>query len=595
LISVVLPLNMLTCQWFVCNLLHMTASSPLTSLQSDRDASPPVGTVLQGVPVVAGVQYGPVIRPGRPPALDDVDVPREVEEEDRPAEAARFTTAANAVATRLRERAAHATGAASEVLAATATLAQDRAWLQAAEKHINAGAPAVRAVVAAVDQFVDLFTQLGGLMAERVTDLRDIRDRVIAELSGLPEPGVPRPDVPSVLLAQDLAPADTAGLDPSLVIALATTLGGPTSHTAIIARQLGLPCVVAVDGLDTVGAGTMVLVDGTRGTVTVSPQPVAASEAVADAKQEAELAAGWTGPGATADGHAVAILANVQDGAAARSARETPADGVGLFRTELCFLNRDTEPSVEEQAHIYGEVLDAFAGHKVVIRTLDAGSDKPLKFAGHPEEANPALGVRGIRIAEGNPGILQRQLDAIAAAAASTGNAPWVMAPMIATADEAQRFAAQVRNRGLTPGVMIEVPSAALLADRILEHVDFLSIGTNDLAQYTMAADRMSAELATLTDPWQPAVLALVAMTARAGAAADKPVGVCGEAAADPLLACVLAGLGVSSLSAAAAAVTGVGAKLAQVTLQQCHDAADAVLTTGSAAEARAAALAVLG
>ncbi len=254
----------------------MTASSPLTSLPSDRAAAPQAGSVLQGVPVVAGVQYGPVIRPGRLPALDDVDVAPEVEEEDRPAEAARFTTAANAVATRLRDRAAHATGAASEVLAATATLAQDRAWLQAAEKLINAGAPAARAVVAAVDQFVDLFTQLGGLMAERVTDLRDIRDRVIAELSGLPEPGVPQPDVPSVLLAEDLAPADTAGLDPSLVIALATTMGGPTSHTAIIARQLGLPCVVAVDGLDTVGAGAMVLVDGTRGTVTVSPDATVA-------------------------------------------------------------------------------------------------------------------------------------------------------------------------------------------------------------------------------------------------------------------------------------------------------------------------------
>ena len=150
-------------------------------------------------------------------------------------------------------------------------------------------------------------------------------------------------------------------------------------------------------------------------------------------------------------------------------------------------------------------MLDAFSGHKVVIRTLDAGSDKPLKFAGHPDEANPALGVRGIRIAEGNPGLLERQLDAIAAAAERTGNPPWVMAPMIATADEAKRFAAQVRSRGLTPGVMIEVPAAALLADRILEHVDFLSIGTNDLAQYTMAADRMSADLATLTDPWQPA------------------------------------------------------------------------------------------
>jgi phosphotransferase system enzyme I (PtsI) len=169
-----------------------------------------------------------------------------------------------------------------------------------------------------------------------------------------------------------------------------------------------------------------------------------------------------------------------------------------------------------------------------------------------------------------------------------------VMAPMIATPAEAEAFAAQTRSYGLTPGVMIEVPAAALLADRILEHVDFLSIGTNDLTQYTMAADRMSAELATLTDPWQPAVLTLVATTVKAGVAVNKPVGVCGEAAADPLLACVLVGLGVSSLSAAAAAVAGVGARLAQVTLAQCRAAADAALATASAADARAAAMAAL-
>ena len=538
------------------------------------------------------MQYAPVIRPGRLPQVEVPDT--DIDAADRAAEAGRFNAAATAVATRLRDRAAHATGAASEVLAATATLAQDRAWLGAAEKRIAAGAPAVRAVTEAVDQFVELFTQLGGLMAERVTDLRDIRDRVIAELSGLPEPGVPLPDVPSILCAEDLAPADTAGLDPRLVVGLATTLGGPTSHTAIIARQLGIPCVVAVAGLDDIAAGTMVLLDGTAGTVTADPDPSEAAAALATAQRAAAAARQWAGPGATADGHAIAILANVQDGAAARAARETPAEGVGLFRTELCFLNRDKEPTVAEQAQIYGEVLQAFAGHKVVIRTLDAGSDKPLKFAGHPDEANPALGVRGIRIAEGNPGLLDRQLEAIAAAAKTTGNQPWVMAPMIATAAEAKTFAAQVRSHGLTPGVMIEVPAAALLADKILEHVDFLSIGTNDLAQYTMAADRMSAELATLTDPWQPAVLALVAMAVRAGAAAGKPVGVCGEAAADPLLACVLTGLGVTSLSAAAAAIPGVGAKLAQVTLQRCRDAADAVLATATAADARAAALGIL-
>ena len=559
--------------------------------------------MLQGIPAVGGVQYAPVIRPGTRPKLDEAPI-ADLDESDRPAEVARFTAAAAVVAERLRARAAHATGVASEVLATTATMAQDRAWLADAEKRVKAGTPAERAVAGAIDKIAVMFAKAGGLLAERVTDLRDVRDRVIAELSGLPEPGVPVPTVPSILCAEDLAPVDTAGLDASLVVGLATTLGGPTSHTAIIARQLGIPCVVAVDGLDAVASGTLVLVDGSLGTVTVAPDAATATQAVDVAHGEAQLAKSWTGPGATADGHAVAILANVQDGAAARSASETPAEGVGLFRTELCFLNRDTEPTVEEQAQIYGEVLDAFGGraggqsgggsYKVVIRTLDAGSDKPLKFVGHPDEANPALGVRGIRIADGNPGILTRQLEGIAAAAKQTGYAPWVMAPMIATPAEAEAFAAQARSFGLIPGVMIEIPAAALLADRILEHVDFLSIGTNDLTQYTMAADRMSAELATLTDPWQPAVLALVAMAVKAGVAVGKPVGVCGEAAADPQLACVLVGLGVSSLSSAAAAVTGVGAKLAKVTLAQCREAADAALATATAAEARAAAAAVL-
>jgi phosphoenolpyruvate-protein phosphotransferase (PTS system enzyme I) len=551
------------------------------------------GTVLRGVPAVGGVQYAPVIRPGPRPRIDDGPV-ADLDEADRPAEVARFTAAAAAVAERLRARAAHATGVASEVLATTATLAQDRAWLADAEKRIGGGTRAPQAVAGAIEKIAAMFTQLGGIMAERVTDLRDVRDRVIADLGGLPEPGVPVPDVPSILCAEDLAPVDTAGLDASLVVALATTLGGPTSHTAIIARQLGIPCVVAVDGLDAVPAGVKVMVDGTLGTVTVEPEPGAATKAVELAQRAADLAKDWTGPGATADGHVVAILANVQDAAAARSARETPAEGIGLFRTELCFLNRDNEPTVDEQAQIYGDVFEAFDGHKVVIRTLDAGSDKPLKFVGHPEEANPAMGVRGIRIADGNPGILTRQLEAIAVAAQRTGSAPWVMAPMIATPAEAEAFAAQTRSYGLTPGVMIEVPAAALLADRILEHVDFLSIGTNDLTQYTMAADRMSAELAALTDPWQPAVLLLVAAATKAGLAANKPVGVCGEAAADPLLACVLVGLGVSSLSAAAAAVAGVGAKLAQVTLAQCRAAADAAVATASAADARAAAIAAL-
>ena len=229
-----------------------------------------------------------------------------------------------------------------------------------------------------------------------------------------------------------------------------------------------------------------------------------------------------------------------------------------------------------------------------MLRTLDAGSDKPLAFATLPDEANPALGVRGLRIARRDPDMLDRQLDAVAEAAHRTSSTPWVMAPMVATAEEAADFAARVRARGLVPGVMIEVPSAALHADRLLEHVDFLSIGTNDLSQYTLAADRLSADLADLTDPWQPALLLLVHMTAQAGQRVGKPVGVCGEAAADPLLACVLVGLGITSLSCAASAVAGVGSKLGTVTLADCQRAAEAALAAPDPHASRAAAREVL-
>ncbi|HVK30244.1 MAG TPA: putative PEP-binding protein, partial [Nocardioides sp.] len=230
----------------------------------------------------------------------------------------------------------------------------------------------------------------------------------------------------------------------------------------------------------------------------------------------------------------------------------------------------------------------------VVVRTLDAGSDKPIAFATHPDEENPALGVRGLRLSFTDHGLLDRQLDAVAAAARQSGATTWVMAPMVATVDEARDFAQSARARGLVPGVMVEVPSAALLADRILAEVDFLSIGTNDLTQYTMAADRLCTDLAHLTDPWQPAVLQLVAMTAAAGGRAGKPVGVCGEAAADPLLACVLVGLGVTSLSMAAAAVRPVGARLATATLEQCREMANAALAAADPSAAREAARAVL-
>ncbi|MGY1811502.1 phosphoenolpyruvate--protein phosphotransferase [Blastococcus sp. SYSU D00820] len=550
-------------------------------------------TVLTGTPVVPGVVLGPVVRPSGAVRLPEGEGP-ELDSAARAGEKARFVAAASVVAERLERRAAGATGVSAEVLTATAGLARDRGLLSAVEQRIDAGAGAAEATVAAAQQFVELFTSLGGLMAERATDVRDVRDRIVAELTGQPEPGIPAPEVPSVLLATDLAPADTAGLDPARVLALATSEGGATSHTAIIARQLGLPCVVAVAGLGDVPAGALVLVDGDQGTVTVDPDPAEARARVAAAAEAAAALAAYRGPARTRDGVAVSLLANVQDGDGARAAVAAHAEGIGLLRTELAFLGRAEEPSVEEQAAGYADVLTACAGRRVVVRTLDAGSDKPLAFATPPAEANPALGVRGLRVARRDPGLLDRQLDAIAAAAGRTGTTPWVMAPMVATVAEAADFAGRVRDRGLVPGVMVEVPSVALLADRFLEVVDFLSIGTNDLSQYALAADRLSGELADLTDPWQPALLALVQLTAAAGRRAGKPVGVCGEAAADPLLACVLVGLGVTSLSCASSSIAGVGARLATVDLADCTRAAEVALAAADPSAGRAAVRAVL-
>jgi len=549
-------------------------------------------TVLGGTPVVPGVGYGPAyVVPARRAVVPDVP-PRHADAE---AALAAYDVAAQDVADGYLRRARAASGDAATVLTASAGLALDPGLRDAVALDIRAGADPVAAVRAGVDRFVAVLADLGGLMAERVSDLRDVERRLTARLIGAPEPGLDLPDTPSVVVVDDLAPADAAGLSADRVLALVLRRGGPTSHTAIVARQLAIPCVVGVAGVSLVTDGTPLLVDGGAGSVEVDPDDAAARRrADADAAQRAALAA-WTGPGRTADGWPVEILANVSDGASARAAAEAPVEGVGLLRTELSFLGRASEPTVAEQAASYAEVLTAFPGRHVVLRTLDAGSDKPLAYAGPDGEHNPALGVRGLRLSTDDPGLLDRQLDAIATAASTTGGDAWVMAPMVATVAEAEGFAGQVHARGLRAGIMVEVPSAALLAHRMLQVVDFLSIGTNDLAQYTMAADRTAADLAYLTDPWQPAVLQLVAITADAGRHARKPVSVCGEAAADPLLACVLVGLGIGSLSMAPAAVRPVGARLATVRLDQCEEAAEAALAAADPRAARSAARAVLG
>lgn len=561
---------------------------------SDSASSPSTaGSTLQGTPVVPGVGYAPALVV-RGEVSHEAIARFDVSAYDEESGLAAYDEAADAVADGFARRADKASDAAAEVLTASAGLARDKGLRSAVRKHLKAGDDLLASVHAAVEQFVQVFSSMGGLMAERVTDLRDIERRLVAHLVGEPEPGVQLPDTPVVLVAEDLAPSDTATLDPRIVVALVTERGGPTSHTAIIARQLAIPCVVGTSGAMGLASGTALLVDGVAGTIESSPDEAEAERRVADDREAREALAAWSGPGETADGTRVKILANVADGESARAAGGGPVEGVGLFRTELCFLNRTEEPSAEEQASIYGEVLAPFSDRYVVVRTLDAGSDKPVAFATHEGEENPALGVRGLRLSFDNPGLLVRQLDGIAAAARETGTETWVMAPMVATVAEAAEFAGLVRERGLKPGVMVEVPSAALLAHRMLEVVDFLSIGTNDLTQYTMAADRMATDLAHLTDAWQPAVLQLVAITAEAGKQARKPVGVCGEAAADPLLACVLVGMGITSLSMASAAVRPVGARLAAASMDTLEDAAEAALAASDPMAARDAVRRVL-
>ena len=557
-------------------------------------ACAPAGAVLNGVGVgrravigpVALVQAAPLV-PGDMPILVD-GVPA-----DAAGTRAALERAFTDVAASLSAQAARATGTVAEVLRATSQMASDPALRGQVLDRIDSGEPAVAALDAVVQEFAGMFEAAGGYLAERVTDLHSVRDRVVAAALGLPAPGVRELHEPSVVVARDLAPADTAALDLGKVLAIVTELGGPTGHTAIIAGQLGIPCLVRVDGVTELPDDTRVAVDAASGTLTVAPDERLVAGIAARAQAERALAAD-TAPGTTSDGYGVALLTNIGTGEDAERVGPTPTEGVGLFRTEVLFLERASAPTVEEQAATYTRVLTALSGRKVVVRTLDAGADKPLAFATQPDEDNPALGVRGYRLVRTHPQLLNDQLAALARAQETTGVKPWVMAPMIATPAEARTFAGTARAAGIsTVGAMIEIPAAALRARDILAEVDFVSLGTNDLAQYTMATDRLRGELSDLVDAWQPAVLDLVATTARAGAELGKPVGVCGESASDPLMALVLVGLGVTSLSMSPSAVPAVRFAVRHHSLARCCEIARAALAATSAQEARAAVLAL--
>ncbi|RJL30443.1 phosphoenolpyruvate--protein phosphotransferase [Bailinhaonella thermotolerans] len=542
---------------------------------------------LNGTGVSPGVGYGPVHRLVSTVPEPPADA---VHTGDAEAEKARAMVALEEVAADLEARGERAGGDAREVLAAQAMMARDPGLAGDVDLLVGRGATAARAVYEAFGKYREMLAGAGAYLAARVADLDDIRDRAVARLLGVPLPGLPEGAArPYVLVARDLAPADTALIDRGSVAAFVTEEGGPTSHTAILARAMGIPAVVACPGATTIEEGTLVLADGASGVVRLSPtdEEVETARNAASAR-EAVLAAA-TGPGCTADGYEVPLLANIGGPADLPTALENEAQGVGLYRTEFLFLDRTTPPTVDEQEAAYREVLEAFPGGRVVVRVLDAGADKPLAFLPPPgEEPNPALGERGLRMLLRNRPTLTGQLEALARAAQGTTAKLQVMAPMVAGLAEAEEFVAACRAAGVeTAGIMIEIPAAAIRASDLGPAVDFFSIGTNDLAQYTFAADRQVGSLSALQDPWQPALLDLIAMTAEGAKAAGRPCGVCGEAAADPALACVLVGLGVTSLSMGAPALPLVRAALSRHTRAQCEAAAVAARQGQTADEAR--------
>lgn len=544
---------------------------------------------LKGIGVCAGTAAGTVARVQPAPSPDPAEKPST----DPAADGARVREAMAAVAEGLRARAAKAAGKSKDVLEATAQLASDKGLAKAIDKKLKRGDGITHAVANAAADYAAMLAKLGGYMAERVTDLNDVRDRVICELRGLPAPGIPAMDKPMVLLARDLAPAETSVLEPGTVLGIITEEGGPTSHTAILAAQLGIPTVVRAKGaLAALNNGSTVALDGGSGRIIVAPTAEEINDLAARAHRRAAALAASHGEGRTKDGVHVELMANIGTVADVAEASACDCEGVGLFRTEFLFLNAVTAPTVEDQAAVYTEVLKAFGTRRVVVRTLDAGADKPLAFANQKKEENPALGVRGLRLGLANPELLDTQLDALARAHEATDADLWVMAPMVATVDEAEEFARRARQRGLPHvGVMIETPAAAIRSAEVMEHLDFSSLGTNDLAQYTMAADRLNPELTDLLTPWQPAVLQMIGYAASGTRQADAHIGVCGEAGGDPLLALVLAGLGVQSLSMAPSKVAAVRASLAMHTMETCQKMAEAAVRARNAAQARQAVL----
>jgi phosphoenolpyruvate-protein phosphotransferase len=499
----------------------------------------------------------------------------------------------------------------AEILGAQAVMASDPALLDGAVARAAAGeSPATAVEAAAADLGAVLSDLPDESLAARAADVRDVGARIARILRG---EDASLPSVPSIAVADDLPPSIAAEIPAGLLLGIALEGGSATAHTVILARGMGIPAIVGARGLvEAVSSATTIAMDGGSGEIALDPGPDRlagfAARAAALAARRRDAVALRDRPAATSDGSRVILLANIGGPADTARALEMRAEGVGLFRTEFLFMQRRTAPSEAEQVEPYRRVFEAFGPDRpVVVRLADIGGDKAMPYLDLPPEANPFLGVRAIRLAGRNRELLSAQLRAIWRAAARAGVTPHVMAPMVATIadvelllelrDEARAVVAasgEALPERMVTGVMIEIPAAAILARKIARRVDFFSIGTNDLTQYAMAADRSNPELAYLQDALHPAVLKLIAGVVAGAAEAGIPTAVCGELAGDPAGALVLAGLGVGELSADAGSLDGIRAALAGVARNQLRDLGERALAAADASAVRSMATELL-
>lgn len=440
------------------------------------------------------------------------------------------------------------------------------------------------------------------LIQERSADLLDVKSRLLRCMQGEPERNLSAIDQPVILVAHDLLPSDTAALNSKKILAIVTEMGGPSSHSAIIARSYGIPAVLSAAGVvQNLRAEDLVIVDAETGTVYANPdQPLLRSyEKKREAYQrERENTRLWvTAEPRMKDGRRVQVELNIGRITKQELDGAVNVDGVGLFRTEFLYMGRDTLPGEEEQVAVYTRVLRAFSGKPVIIRTLDIGGDKKLDSMKLPTEENPFLGIRALRLCFQHPEVFLTQLRACLRA--STKGDLWLMFPMVGTLNDLRRAKAllqQAREQlderripyahNVKVGIMVEIPSIALLADKVAREVDFASIGTNDLTQYTLAADRMNASVAEYNKLYQPAVFRLIGQVINAFGAVGKPVGVCGEMGGDPRAAAMLLGLGISQLSMGLSGIPGIKQLVCSLDSERAAHLAHTVCELDTAEEA---------